>query len=1260
MVLKTGFAWPVRLLLLFAVSCSVACPVLAGGKLPSWQLIIYTNSPRLGDPFIASVDSSSVLVHSEQITTHEGFFIQNTFSLTELSGGISISGSDYLDYWYVSDGEQRYPIKILENNQHITQSYTGIPINPTSNTVLVIPSVSALVRVEDPGAHPKGDRLIMSLLPPELSSIADYPEVDQNSLKVQCPVMEYELDKVPAFQSSEFPGYFSLYQGGSSYISATGKISTLPEFKQEVGAQAKKSAKKVVTDSSMDVALVVHYLPVNHDAPKTRQYITRMWLISRKNPETESSGKKKGKGASKKKQQKKQQAFGDSNVEAFATEGMQLLFIPAEATRKVTANQLRKVKKSTLKKGEGRWDITTVDQLVHRLSTEDKVVTKSEAPTEAQIKSLMEIIEMLVTARDEVQIIAAFGSTRSHDQQRKKKTQAANLWNMDLILLDAFHSVVRFYIARKLTDKVTTQSERAASIQYVPLKYVAQIYPALFGSITNTEIRTGEMVGNIHTAIGFMVYQLLLWGDGYPALTEPIHDIWEDLRAVVIFVVNHGGGLLDGMSALNMINDLMILAKKEGDEEMIFLLARYMDRIKSTEGKVDPLSVRTRACEVFEIAWEGLEPLLVQQDISIDSLRQLSSMAASIGINTQSWDRTIDRYERAKYLKLIEVSEQRLHETESWATRLLDELGREQARLDKLRQQRNQKKEVKKHTGHSVKQAEKTEIATENPPLEELDSLGPVPEKELWEQLYDQGVAAVGSDNIEDAIKLFQQALDTKPKPLDEAKIFSTLADIYFVPGETRVKEVLRMDGKARRFQREMELAYQTRNYPKFHRGELNKLGGRLVKEGERLIEPVKQAGKCQASAVERLGHLGSKEVMGTPGEEEALRLLLILRQESEQSRKMLNHYKSAMDALVVTYQQRRELIRELGGNKKAWLTDEAKLQRRLKTTRQKITTEDSEAEPLPEKSDKGITDSLNRNYETMLWAMTSFDAAEKKAIQLEKTWKRPGKRRAKSAPVKITPANWQNIRQSFIGGKMTLRCKAQKQVITMDFLQQSLARVIKVATPPPEPDSSLLDFISTLGLSIVDVDDNHFCMFNAIVAWLMRHPQTAQQINHPQTGQELFFFLAPIGVALGQMFPGNPIMNSIAAAFEVDTADPQLWGTSDMLQALVSPLLGIPILVLTPQQFGASGVIGTLYDDAGTVQTVAQENISSVLTADTMVLFHSGAHWQVLLPQQVPHLIIEASGQGDQNQKSTMPAVHDGNWSDNAHNSRGGVESLF
>ncbi|MGI9277868.1 MAG: hypothetical protein ACR2PT_23850, partial [Endozoicomonas sp.] len=769
---------------------------------------------------------------------------------------------------------------------------------------------------------------------------------------------------------------------------------------------------------------------------------------------------------------------------------------------------------------------------------------------------------------------------------------------------------------------VTGSPELAVTggVDYIPVAFIARAYSNIHESARSTRISQRLLI-RTHASVRIILVKLLFRGvGGSKQLLESFHDIWDHLKTIVVYVMERVEGFSRGLPALKMMTHLMELAVAEMDVGFIFFLSEAMSRELQAPEYRGSVQVRPTAQTFYKIAWAGLVGVLPNQNVPVASLRKLVENARTASVETGEWETLIDQYEEAKAAALIAASERRLQAAESHARELLQVLEQEQARLEQLRQARNKGKQTDGTGDTSSGTESRTGVSVET--VEHPAEVPVPPEVVGWEQTFADGVKAFSQKNMAKALVFFEQALGMQPGLLQEAQTYSAMADSHFVPGERQVREVHQQYGRALVFLRRVELAGEQRRYPDFNKQALNRLAHSMIDKSGALIEPIKQASRYHLEAVDRLRLLGAEDIADPATRREALQLLQILLHEAEEMQSMLKHLKLGTDALIESYELRKSVIYELAETQSHVQSEEARTRGKLKSVQKKITSAGvvkktgKKTTAAVEKDDDLSQANFDSHYQRLSAAMGTFNQAVAQAKKLEKSWHKFSSQESQKETEKLSPGGWGKIRGFITSPEKKLSKNAVKKLVTRGRLERFLANLGSWRKAEPAENDILASFLASMGLQIVDVEANHFCMFNAIVLWLQNHPDIALQVNNPASGQDLFLMLAPMGIQLGQLFPGNVEMNAMAAAFTVNCPNSQMWGTDEMLHALVSPLLGIHILVFSVDQINEQGeIIATLYDDSGSINHVTAADISHVLTENTMVLVHAGNHWQVVLP---------------------------------------------
>lgn len=308
--------------------------------------------------------------------------------------------------------------------------------------------------------------------------------------------------------------------------------------------------------------------------------------------------------------------------------------------------------------------------------------------------------------------------------------------------------------------------------------------------------------------------------------------------------------------AFRIIYHAMLFAIEMADVNMIFFLNGHASNlyrnIKSLHNKDNGEVVPRVLNNIYMISWAALHPLLSTQDIPVLQLRQLIEDAQCTRVNTAPWTTAVDQYEQAKKDAVAADWEQRVSAAEKHARQLLIEVEKEQTELAYLRAQRDRKQTLIRQKGNGLVSRQLESPGAEPEEQEKADTHELHEAEPEWEKLYWAGVKAFSEAGAATALELFQEALDYQPDTLARARIYSAMADCYYVPGEKWVKNMYGHYNDALAFYEQIKQDEQQQQLT-LDKKKLNVLARKLTIATEALIEPVRQSVRLHADAIDAI-----------------------------------------------------------------------------------------------------------------------------------------------------------------------------------------------------------------------------------------------------------------------------------------------------------------------------------------------------------------------------------------------------------------------
>ena len=1185
-----GSVWqPFLCGLLWLISVTIhAAPVL-----PCWSIVVGMSSSAPN-----KININRCLTHNMSVG-HRGISQDNEFSLLnqfvpDSLAAVTFEGSDHVRRFYLASRQNEWfmPESTGDINTNLQIEILPEEFSPLQNNLYIFPSLSKLF-LSNPQNQAQ-DIIVIDFLLPESNQVTELPPESNEAMSVHVLQDRWRFEinlallKLPLVICLPDALTLSLSDSGVR-TNVSEKLIPLPmAILQESGKAITEDTKAV----SGDVAVIVHYQPVEISEKQAPLYRTHLWVV----PRSEHS---------------------QSPPEPYPS---QLEFQPEDPLHPDKGRADKTKRKSQKADTAGPESVTSLTNESMKVS--DSVFRKS---TIYGVDYLMEIVLKLFSRRSGLQA----SNPRNQLERRSRNRQ---LKQADLALSDSLYTVLSHFLeGTDFKMPVTILRELSDErVKYVPLSFIAKTYSQIEDLQYNRGEEHKKLMFNIDRLIEMILMSFAyIKADGSSTIVDPLTDIWDDLRTVVTSA-SRRGFFTDIAVGLEVIHNLMLFAIDIPDVDMIFSLCDWGIRLQknmkiSQKSGNDVISSQATLRKTYMVAWTQLEALLLTQDIPVPRLRQLITDATGIGVNTNPWSTRVGQYEQmkedaiaakresnaAEWKKKVSIAEQHGRE-------LLLQIDREQAELAVLREQRDKKqKTVRQKENRLVPRQQESPTTTE--PEEQARDKPPEVEPE-WQRLYWAGAQAYKESDTELALELFQKALDAQPDQLSRARILSTMADCYFVPGEKKLKSLFESYNKALAFHRQMEHEAQQQQRPTLDKNALNALSYQFLKAIETLLEPIKQSTQLHSDA---LGALSLVDIHSPEVDKaEAERLLLILIKEWEQLSSMSSRLRDGNDALIATYHLRQQIIKNLITTGATRISEETITRKKLETARKKMSSSGQKKGKGvkrgkgikdEQREDISIQDNLNTHYERLSKELGHFEQVASMAKALLDSWKSPQPRFGEQPAIKLSEKDWQAIRE-LLASDVRLSRNMRKKLLTPNKLDNYLSSLTFIMTRP-EQSERLDNFLRTLNLEEVDIAADHFCLFNAIMRWLQEHPDIAPEVDREMTGRQLFTMLAPKGIQLERAFPDNVEMQRIASAFTETGANYRAWGTDSMVHYLIAPWLNIPILVLATDVAREGGTVNGVLYDSGDSDPIYEDQIASFMTNDTMVLIHRQNHWQVALP---------------------------------------------
>lgn len=844
----------------------------------------------------------------------------------------------------------------------------------------------------------------------------------------------------------------------------------------------------------------------------------------------------------------------------------------------------------------------------------------------------IETTAQLISQLDQIRYAIAFPKKRTVNKKSGSNTKKLNaVYQSILTAMETLLLRTGVMTMDELFKDMIINGEKKTFIEFIADCY--SVLPTILLPAGENPTQLRFITGRINGVLSNIIYSVFSDQDSYQ-LPDRIYHVIARIFRTTISNHWHFVAVDDVYNMFSIAGQNFI---RNNDVELMFLLAQHLSEhydkdTYSNEGADKDEFEDNKLFftdDLFVSIWNKLTQLMPDQDISVEQLQQFEQQARHVNTDTTGWSEFISSYAKAKqdYIEYYEaLLNQRAQEN---ADRLLNELEKEhqqnQQALNEARLARSlmvSKKRVKTvPTRADDTQPGTTEQETDSDSQSLIDASEPEYKLEPWEELYQKGSLKLSNNQFTAARSLFQEALNAQPDLLGEAIIYSAIADTYFVPGEMLLNTVNQAFGQTQLLLNTMRHATQK----PVDKKRLNALVEQFIANAKELDEPIKYSAEYHLKSMQCLNAIPAEQL----AQNQASTLHAIVKQEGVQLEQIRHMLSGGVDALLETYNLRRDFILNMPSDESQknrdtdQLSKEAEYKQSLQALKHQLNPDQQAESDYPHSRNR---QSANRKPDTLY---STFREALKEAEKTEKHWNLPSYAASEETinlshyPIREMYRAFHTENPQFSFKK--LRKKHQKIVIKPSNIQSLINRLSQLTLDSddskPLPYYRLNQFLAPANMAIEDVEADHFCLFNAIYLWLSHHREATSAFPNVHNGQALFLALAPYAIELAASHPQNRELNAIAAAFHVDKPNIQLWGTSDMLYALIAPILQVPVLVLNNAQIEAGlPVTATLIDASGSQQNVDQEDIFNVMTRNTMVLVHNANHWMTVLPVSEYH----------------------------------------
>ncbi|UYM15022.1 hypothetical protein [Endozoicomonas euniceicola] len=1180
--------------------------------IPDWSMVIATSSlGREERTLIVSLqkeglnDDFSGRRSESDDTLYSGFTPNHEISLLRLQG------NGYIEEIYLQNqGDDRIPIipgNIFSRNDAYNHNLWN---RQSRHALLVIPSLNQQTSESNLSGFNNDDFLTFSFSHADLENI-NTTDCGNNALHFLRHDDQWtlfiELYRLTGQCLIDLPEStpVSLISAELTGHSKTVKLpleATPPNTTEQ--ATEKHPAPTPSTEAvAQDSALVVYLSPATigdqlYDQHYERLYTTRIWLMARSQADSNTEL---------------------NNHKLVLSENFKFNAPPDQDYLK---SNHRKTKK------------TTLEEIIHLSKRLDKEVEKLLNLSKTEIKNLqnllpvIEITRQLVSKTDEIKMLIISYNKRTNNKKFSHKQKIDGIYRTILSAINFLSLFVAGSNYEDISTKITVNGEKTTIIDVI-----AECYSALPSLLTEDKTslhRFKSINDQVNTILTDTISAIEMQPDN-ENFKKRSHSA---LAKIFKTIISSRWYFQNDEFTYNLFSIAGQVFINESNVELMFLLAQHLSEHykKDTYNDYDQDNKKFFTDDLIDLIWIKFKELMPRIDIPTKQLYDFEQQARDIDIDTNGWIGHINSYEQAKQnLRSHKeaILDQRARENADNLIKEMEEMyQKKQEKLRKARQARSQKAAkptIKTDLAEPAKTLSDTAVTETTPDPK------PLPDKpEPWEQLYQKGIHELTSHNFEAARSFFREALNAQPGLLNEATIYSAIADTYFVPGETQQKAIRQAFAQTQVLLNKMRHATDQ----PIDKQQLNSLSEQFLSLAEKLDKPIKHSAENHLKSIQCLEAVPAQQLEEVSAKDHASGLLAILKQEGEQLEQIKKLISESIDTLLTTYDLRRDFILNMssGTPPKAKTSklpsEEARYKQSLLSLKNQLTpghrTEKPQTTTKTQRSQNKQIISLEPDT-----CFSSFFQALEQADKIRQNWKLETHSAVAEVDSHTQKINRELIQTfykenpgfSFKKLRKNLKGKLIKSSNIQSLLKQLGNNESFSYNAQPQPDDLLYHFLTSHNRAVADVDADHFCMFNAITLWLSHNREATSAFPGIQNGQDLFLALAPYAIELAAQHPRNSGLNAIAAAFYVKEPNIQLWGSNDMLHTLISPILGIPVMVFDNGQIEASRVINAmLYDNSGSVHVIEQDQIFNVMTSNTLVLVHSSNHWMTVLPTPERH----------------------------------------
>ena len=1136
-------------------------------------------------------------------TIYSGFTASDEVSLLRLQG------NGYVEEIYLENPHNRIPIT---PHNIFSRNYAGnhIPWNRQSrNTLLVIPSLNQQTSERNPSNSNNDDILTFTFSHAGLNNLNTIGCENKNALHFlrhdDQLTLFIELHLLTGQCLLELPENTPVSLISAELTRHSKAITlpleaTLPNTTDQAAEKPEEhlSAAALAEVTAQDSALVVYFSPATtgkhlHDQHYETLYTTRVWLIARNQADNTIE-------ADNAPELDNHQVVLSDNFKFKTPPDRGHLKSSHKASKKITPEEIRNLKNRLSKKYK---------QLIRQNDTDIKKLHLALPAIDITIK--------LIRHKDQIKKVIMFPGKKTIKDKSALTAFLDDTYGTTAAAITFLSTLISANTYEDISSEATVNGEKTTYIDVM-----AECYSALPSLLTRSE-KSLSYLTLINQNINEILVYTISASEATPDDDKLKKRLYSALAKIFKTIISNGYHFKNDKYTYNMFSIAGQFFINESNLDIMFLLAQHLSQHykKNTYSNVNEDDKEYFTDDLFDLIWQRLKVLMPDVDIPAKQLYDFEQQARDTGIDTNGWIDHINSYEQAKQNLRSHneaILDQQARKNADQLIKEMEEIHQKnQEKLSKARQTRSQravkptiKTDLTEPT-EALSDTATTEASPDAEPLSDKTEAAP------WKQLYNKGIHELTSQHFDAARSFFLDALNAQPGLLDEATIYSAIADTYFVPGETQQKAIRRAFAQTQLLLNEMRHA----THLPVNRDDLNSLTEQFLSFAEKLDNPIKHSAENHLKSIQCLEAVTAQQLEDISAKNHANELLAILKQEGEQLEQIQELISKGVNTLLITYDLRKDFIVNMSVSKPTneLPSKESKYKQSLLSLKNQLSPGLTEKNQVPAKTKRPQNRQIGLEPDTLF---SSFFQALKQADELS------SKLTNHSEEAKVD-SHTQKINRELI----SKYCKANPDLNFKKLKKALKTRIIKPSNiqslinqlnnnasfsynAQPQPDDFLNQFLTSHNRMIVDVDANHFCMFNAITLWLNHNREATSAFPNIKSGQDLFLALAPYAIQLAVQHPENSELNAIAAAFYVNNPNIQLWGTTDMLHTLISPILGIPIMVFDSRQIEASQVINaTLYDSSGSVLVIEQDQIFNVVTRNTLVLVHNSNHWMAVLP---------------------------------------------